>query len=445
MLVAIGAWIIFAVVLATSLRMHLRAAHVVGLGVCFVLLMQIGIRPLMFFLGLDSPTPYVWFDPNPWGLMAFVLLLASLWLVILNTVYLGFRGATGHAPIFPSMPVTPHPALIGFVGLVITLISLALTGFLLLQAGGIAMFVFSAKIGKDFAGLYVFREVATLAATVLLYGVLVSLKTPKAQRGFLGSPTFLVLLILVNFGTNYLWGNRYNIALMILASAAAYHFYVRPLRLRSLVLLSVLTVTGLEGLKVLRFALISEVVGRDVSNNFTFWHRISASFHFNQFDAMMLATRDVGDKFDFRHGQDALSGLLAWVPRAIYPDKETFHTGGWFRRVYEPQTRNGWPITVVGNWYINFGILGILFGAALSGAAVAIADQTLRTIRHDPWIAATGPVIAFQLFDGGINFNFLQSYILLVVPLALVAWVFRFVIGPGRGSPDLLEPSRAGP
>lgn len=432
MFLAICAWIIFMTVLLTAVRVHLRMASIVSLSVCFILMVQVGVRPVMFFLGLDSPAPYAWFAPNPWPLMTIALLLAALWLALLNSVALSFRGATGGAAFFPRMPHTPDLALIVFVGLVLTIISFGLTGYLVLTSGGLAQFVFGVKVGKDFAGLYVFREAATLSSAVLIYALLVSLKTGRENRGFLGKPLIIVLLILANLGTNYLWGNRYNIAVLTLAAGIAFHFYVRPLRVREVLLASAFLLAGLEGLKILRNALVSDVVGRDISNDFIFWHRISASLHFNQFDAFMLALRDVGDKFDFRQGKDALNGLLAWVPRFIYAEKETYHIGGWFRRVYEPAKQNGWPITVVGNWYVNFGMIGVFLGAAVSGVVVALGDQAFRAARVDPWMAATGSVIALQLFDGGVNFGFIQSYILLVIPLALIALFLRFVGRPAQ-------------
>lgn len=419
-------------VLIASARFHLRAMSIVSVAVCFILMVQVGVRPAMFLLGLDRPAPYAWFDPDSWALMTVALLLATTWLLVLNAVSLGFRSLAGGHVMFPRIARTPDIGLITFTGLMVTLLSLGLTGYLVLTSGGVAQFVYGVKIGKDFAGLYVFREIATLANAVLIYAALVTYKTPAHKRGFLGKPSIIIGLIFVNLATNYMWGNRYNIAVMLLAAGVAYHFHVRRLRFNEVLIASALLLVSLEGLKIMRNAMVSDVVGRDISNDFSFWLQISASLHFNQFDAFMLALRDVGDKFDFREGKDALNGLLAWVPRFIYAEKETYHIGGWFRRVYEPAKQNGWPITVIGNWYVNFGIAGVFLGAAISGIVVALADNVFRAANTDPWLAAIGSVVAFQLFDGGVNFGFLQGYILLVVPLALVAWFFRFVSRPAQ-------------
>ncbi len=425
MLLAVGAWLICFTALASSAVINLRQVRLAGVAVCLILCILVMLRPLMFFFGLDRPSPYAWFAMESWDLMADALLLTTVWIVTITITAMSLSGHDMGRRIFPKMRVLPSPQMLVLVVVGLTLLNLACTGYLVSRAGGIPQFVFAVKIGKELKGLFVLREIGTLAVALLIYGFMLSKRSALTGAPGMPKPWVFFALILVNFGVNYLWGNRFNIAIMTLSFGITYHVYIRRLSLAEILIAGLLALSALEGLKQLRNLLVSEVVGRDTGNNFDFWLRISASLHFNQFDAYLLALRDAGVMFDFREGRDAINGLLAWVPRFIWAEKETFQIGGWFRRVYEPTRVNGWPITAMGSWYVNFGYIGIVLGALVSGLVVAMMDTTYRYAPQDPWAATVGIAIPLQVLQGGVNFGFVQSYVLLVVPLFAVATFFR--------------------
>ena len=390
------------------------------IAICIILGMQVLVRPVLFFLGLDRPSPYAWFSGPEWDLVAQANLYATVWFLVTASTYLLLCQTDRSGFGFPRTPPQVSVRSVLLIAAALTALNAFATLFLVWQAGGVAQFVFAVKIGKKLAGFYVLREIGTLAVTLLIYALVA--EAGARRRGLAPRHSLLLIagMIAVDFGINYLWGNRSNIAYMTLAGGVAFHLHVRRFRIFELVIGAVVFLTLLEGLKELRNAFVSQVTGRAAGNDFDFWLRLSASLHLNQFDALMLALRDVGERFDFRNGQDALNGLLAWVPRAIWTDKETFQVGGWFRRVYQSNTINGWPITVVGNWYINFGLIGIALGGMLSGVVAAIMDWSFSHPRHNAWAAGIGSSVSFQLLNGGVDFGFAQSYVLLVVPLFLL-------------------------
>ncbi len=425
MWVAVAAWFICFAALSASAAIGIRYRRLALLAVCLLLTVQIMVRPLMFFAGVDSPSPQVWFDPNSWNLMTVALILTAGWVAILTTTTATLSHMSVGRRMMPHVTVMPNPRMLALVVIGLTVLNVICTAYLVAQAGGVAQFVFAVKIGKALKGLYVFRAIAPLAVAVLIYAFLLSRKSELAGQPGMLRPGLIIALIVVNFAVNYAWGNRFNIAVLTLAFGVSYHFYVAPLRPLKIIIISLLFLAALEGLKEIRNFMVSEVTGVRAGNDFDFWLRISASLHFVEFDAFLLALRDAGEAFEFRQGRDALNGLLAWVPRFIYPEKETFQVGGWFRRIYEPTKINGWPITVIGNWYINFGGVGMIFGAVLSGVVITAIDNAYRDLRVNPWSAGVGTVIPFQLLDGGANFGIIQAYVLLVVPLLLIAYVLK--------------------
>ena len=92
------------------------------------------------------------------------------------------------------------------------------------------------------------------------------------------------------------------------------------------------------------------------------WRQIAISMHGSQFDALLLVMRDFDLSAGLRWGEDFAAGIAALVPRAIWPDPPVSALGAWFRQIYEPETVNGWPITLVGEWLVNFGWTGVAFG-----------------------------------------------------------------------------------
>ena len=429
MTLALSCWAILLAVLGWQTRAYLGAARVAGLAVCVILGLQTAVRPAIFFAGLDTPSPDAWFSGPDWPLIALALLTVSVWMALFGLAYAAAAQIRAPSVLLPRMTAPPDTGAVLTIAATLTALNLACTGALVMKAGGVAEFIVAVKVGKDLAGLYVLREIGTLAVPLLM---LAGLLSPRRAWP-------VAALIALNFAANMLWGNRTNIALLGLAALASVHFFLRPLRLRDLAMLAALAVAGLEGLKALRLLLLTEALGTAAQADLDFWTALSASLHFNQFDALMLALRDAGELFDLTDGREALNGLLAWVPRFLWPEKDVFAVGGWFRRVYEPGVVNGWPVTVVGSWYLNFGWSGLPFGAILSGIVAARIDATYRDLRSNAFAAAIAPATAFLLLDGGTNFGLVQRYVLFVVPLAGIAFLLRTrdaVASPAvRGTP----------
>lgn len=452
MILALAAWGASFTCLLASGVFFARQQRIAGFALVVLLLVQVHVRPVLYFLGLDSPAPYEFFPEDSWPLVATGLLFSVLFLTCATMTYAACsRNALG--ALMPQAPDRYSLDTVVRCAALLTLLNVAATGYMVLQSGSIGDFMVDVKFRKELKGLYAIREIGKLGAIVAALGLLAAesafRRKVEPRRRYRRIVWWMLVLITVNFGVNYTWGNRYSIALLILAFGSGWHFYIRRFRPWELVLASIAVLAMLESLKQLRWLLFETVLETgEVGNEFSFWRSISASMHFNQFDAFLLAIRDTGDVFEFREGKDFINGLLSWIPRFIYPEKESYHIGGWFRRLYEPDTVNGWPITMIGAWYINFGVPGVVLGGMSSGFVAAVIDRAYRPLSRSAWAAVAGPTAAFKLL--AVNFGIFQEIILFLIPLYALAFLLRVsrprtAPGPAMRAPDSGPRARTGP
>ena len=441
MLIALLAWLASLSVVVMGLVRFARLRRPAGVAIFAILAAQLHVRPAFIIFGLDDLYPYGHFEPDPWWAMATASFAGLVWLVFVIVGYEALKlPARALAPLLPQAPARPDRRLVALAGVILTSISVGITALLIHQFGSLAQFTYSVKVGKELTGSYGFMQLTVLAALVCAYGLFLTVgQGPRGCRPSVVATTGFLVLIAANLAANYAWGNRYNIALTVFVIALGWHYYVRPFRVREILIGGIAFAALLQGLKYVRMALLGEAINEQLDFGESFWLSLSLSLHFGQFDAFVLALKDAGTLFDFRHGQDFWNGLISWVPRAILPDRESYHIGAWFRQVYEPETINGWPITVLGSWYVNFGVIGLGLGAVLSGMLAAAVDYAYRGVSLQAWHALVGPGLAFFLFDGGINTGFPQALITIALPLGLLALALRVMPHRSQGKRDPLS------
>lgn len=438
LVLALVTWVAYTVLLLWVLRIGLLSKRI-GL-VAFVTLLAVvsNLRQPLLFLGLSYPHPQHQFQSSEWDLVLMANMVLIAWVFTLFVSYL-VNGRFGllFVNIFPHrlrLSVGGSGRWVFLVILVPFFASVGGTLFLIQKFGGFSNFVFAVKISKDLAGAYVFRALAALSCAMIFYAFLSVL----GRRDALGWRRYFLLsvystMMFMCLATIFAWGNRYSIALVVLAILLGWHYHVRKISIIKLVSVVIFAGIAFQALKYIRFQLIADALGRqDINTGHDFWLNISLSLHLVEFDALMLALKDAGSRFDFRGAQDFINGLLAWVPRFIYPDKETFHIGGWFRRLYEPWTINGWPITTPGSWYVNFSWPGVFIGAWISGLFLRGFDAAFKHVDICPWQAAVGPFLAFFLFEAGVSMGFVQNWFLYALPLAMVLMFLSTVSGSKR-------------
>lgn len=394
------------------------------------------IRPLILLTGLDYPL-LMNSPSDSWLAMTVTHLAILLWLV---TFLIAQATLTLAAPVMqPLLPPSRMPrnlSLVGLAALTLGGVGVGITLIFAQSVGGLSQFIFEVKGQKAFAGSYVIRQMCVLAALISVYGFVVCLsrRNDEERRKWLLAAFFLTIMGLC-LGANFLWGNRMNIALVGIVFIMSVHLHLRRFSLFELFILGVLAAAGLQGLRYLRELSVSSVLQRDAItlDGLGFWRGLSLSLHFAEYDALVLAIRDLGTAFTARGGEDFHNGLVSWIPRAIWPDKpDTFHVGGWFRRIYEPTRVNGWPVTPIGSWFVNFGWIGIMMGAAVTGMVVNALRYRFRDAGQDPWQTVVGLGAVVFLMDGGVNTGFPQAVFLYSMPLYVM--VFLIAVFTPRAS-----------
>ncbi|SOH95436.1 oligosaccharide repeat unit polymerase [Monaibacterium marinum] len=434
MIFAVISFALYAILLAGIGFLGVQRARPALISTALILAVLTIFRQFIYYLGLDQPYPQGFFNYTEWNLILRANLVCIAWIVILFSSYLAFTPAahlfTSLLPSGPNLSVE-KPRGVRVMVLAPACFAILGTLYLVLQSGGVAQFLYDSKVAKGLRGLFVFQEATTLASILALYGFIICLNKEKTgiRRISRGSAGY-IFIIIASMAVNYIWGNRYNIALMVVSSGIVWHYWVARLNIVKVVVYALLAMAALEALRNLRGELVSSATGRTFSTYSNPWLSLSTALHFVEFDALMLALRDTGHLFDFRHGQDFINGLLSWIPRSIYPEKETFNIGPWFRRVYQPQIINGWPVTTMGAWYVNFGYWGIFLGAALSGCVLRVFDMAFKGLREDPWKAVIGISLAIFMFEGGVNTGFPQKVFLLILPLSWASFWIRLMNRP---------------
>lgn len=425
MIFAAITWIIGAAIYVAMLRWVIRRGYPAATGMLIVMGPLVYAHPLLFVLGLHYPIPPELFDGPEWHLVVTALLISIAWMLLIFATHALFLRAFGPlGRLIPKVDEGLNTRWLIIAAVITTILGALLTSLLVLKAGSVRNLMYAVKVEKALAGSYLIREISVVAAVFSMVFVIhfEKLRREAPRRVRHGKlVAFGLALFVVNLAFNYFWGNRDNIAMLLVAFALGWHWYIKKLHLVRVLVLVLIAATALQSLKVLRSHSVDEILDRTDDSAKPFWDDVSASLHLNQFDAFMLALRDAGTRFDFRDGKDFKNGLLAWVPRKYFPEKETFHVGGWFRRIYQPNVINGWPITTMGDWYVNFGKLGIVFGGMISGIFAAMFDAGYKGVRKSAWQAATGPAIALLIFDLGVDPGLVQRFVLDMVPICLLA------------------------
>lgn len=107
-----------------------------------------------------------------------------------------------------------------------------------------------------------------------------------------------------------------------------------------------------------------------------------------QFDMLMVTMREIPSTHQYFNG-DSIKAVLAFpIPRALYPDKPV--RGNWlFTDAVFPSWRvnlSGFTVSYLGDWYMNFGIVGAIIGMVLLGFGLRTLLLSLNP--KTSWVSA---------------------------------------------------------
>lgn len=425
---------------------------------CAGFLLFYGFRSLVVAFGLDQLYPEYLFGANGSILAGRTNLLLCLFLGgVIGGLTLSSRfGLHLPRPLFPEIVNHPRGSRYLAVVAALTGVSTAITLVLFARYGGFSGLLRAAKYDRDLTGLNVLRIVPSIGALVAVASAIDVVRLWGASRS-VGRRDRLMLSVvcaLLNGYYVFAWGQRSVLAMVVFSLIAGLVIFrpprsgSRPSSLRiwgGITMAAIIGVVAVVGLRVAR----DTAATGDLSPNLkgqSVVRQLSVATNSTSYDALALVHRDWPAVFPYRGGQDFAAGLAAAVPRVLLPDKPTsISTGAWLRRIYEPDTLNGWPPGAVGEWYLNFGLPGVLFGGVVSGIALGMLQFALRSSRGHPLAFVASVVVAFQVILLGVSIETPFEWLRWCIPLVIVARVLGASSAAGGGHHDVQASVRADP
>jgi hypothetical protein len=141
----------------------------------------------------------------------------------------------------------------------------------------------------------------------------------------------------------------------------------------------------------------------------------------------------------YRYGKTLLVALLSPIPRAIWPDKPiglgkelTWYLGPYYARTYDPNRGLSITPTLVGDFYANLGVFGILLGGLVLGVVCrVIARYAVKTMRDGVQHEAARVLIPSVFLAGLVELRADSTmltlfYMYTLLPLLFLLTFFTF-------------------
>lgn len=413
-------------------------------------------RALVIGAGLDELSPDTVFAGGPSAVVEANLLLA-LWLVMIAAgVQVAFAVGQTAPGLFPVIEMQPSPRRYQRVAAALTAMASLVTVLLLAAYGGFDGLIRASKVDKELAGLFFVRMLPEVAAVVCVAAFLDVLRRRDSSRPLGGRDRVRAWssagMAMLNGVWVFGWGSRDTLAIVVLALASGAFVFGRSHSARSssarlrhrrglwlrIGLSGVAVLALVLGLRLVRDVATSGSVNSAIAGQTTV-RQLSVAANAVQYDAFVLAVRDWPSVYEHRGGEDFSSGAAGVVPRRLWPDKpEHVAPGSWFREQYEPWTRNGWPMGAAGEWYLDFGRLGIVVGGLVSGVLLGFASLALRNSARHPLAFVFSMVVGLQVLVLGYHVQ---------TPVRWVSWCLPFFVvslalHAGRRRVPVSAPSR---
>lgn len=278
-------------------------------------------------------------------------------------------------------------------------------------AGGVGAAVSNILTQSNFgAGFRVFA-VANFAVVALL--IWLAWHPPTTPRG---RAAFIVLLLEV-VGFYITLGSRALALYPVLMLVIVFHYRVRPVTFKVLVGCFVAVMIASSAYLAVRQASYDQPIGQAVGSAASYLTNPSGVSNDNSaFDNLFEARTFIGSSVGFRNGRSLISALEQFVPRPLLPKKPD--PGDiWFRKVlWGDEFQAGRPYTLIGEFWVDFGTIGIIVGSLGFGWLCRILMGCVpRGTRPDP-LAATvlsvALVVLYVLMVGvySIAFSFVAQY-----------------------------------
>jgi len=413
--------LLVAITLFGAYRTGARTTGGPMLVVCAFMALQMVFRPLILAFGMDTP-----FLPNPASAMTTgQAVVAALWLVLAWVVafWVGVALlAPGRVhPLRPAAagrrdPFTVSDRTLWIATIAFLFIAAAGSLPLIHRAGGFYAFAAARKQSRGTVNFDI-RSVGVWAA------MLATLLADRMYRRRHWRPmVFALAAALVAGLLTFAWGARDGLilpavalVLVRLAATQQRRLVLRRLLTAGLALLAIVAVA--YELRIARDAGISET--RSVEQEATPLRRVSVGVNATMFDALMVARTEWPANQPFVGGVDFTSRVPVLGSRdAGTPTSFNLRLA----HVSVPSRRTGTPATAVGDWYVAWGVWGVVFGGLFAGVVISLLERWhARRVAAQPVLATVViTLVCLGVLVGGVTSASLSRTREVVLPLALI-------------------------
>ncbi len=276
-----------------------------------------------------------------------------------------------------------------------------------------------------------------VVASAALLGVALVVGWTGYLKGLVGRKA-VVVLVVTCVGMLALHGQRGALLVPLLAGATVYHYLVRRLRGRQIVLLGLaallaLMVLGLPRLRLVRTEGLAiragdyaRIAGWLVLRNLT------------AIDALMLTAAKVPEEIGYQWGRSYVDAVAMLVPRWMYTDKPQRNL---FNRLLREGRAGSMAMSLPAEGLLNFGLGGLLIEAVVLGIVCrALYSYRARHPRNEVAVLSYALGVAFfgLIWRGGLlggHLGLLLGYGVLLGAVAVFCGGTRWTIpAEGRGT-----------
>lgn len=396
------------------------------------------LRPALMVMDIAPAQPASFFSGKPETQIALSALYVGIWL---SGFAFGFASLAGPgafvARIFPVWRIMPTRLGLIVPTAIATAFALAGAAQPLIKTG----FNFAAaqrmvRLEQFFSGASYIQSLPTISGTFAAICIVFELfrrKTGDRSAPFLISSVFLLIL---SFAANWTFGDRSGIVwplLLLMLGLLVVYPKVNSFAAAGGMVALVLVATSLHRIRADQF---QNTYSADYYGNAGV--SITRGLNLNNYDAFLLAIRDFQGAETKRNGEDFANAFLGLVPRALWPDKPQFiNVGDWFAQVYKPGKVSGTPVTLLGEWFLNFGILGLVVGGTLSGSLYRGIILRYPDYRTNPLVFMTVISVVFNITAFGASNNLPRKVVLFGAPLLAFIFVAEYISKRSRGPRQL--------
>jgi hypothetical protein len=218
----------------------------------------------------------------------------------------------------------------------------------------------------------------------------------------------VIVLAAMSIVTPFLTSNRSSFVLILL-NLLIFGYYYKRVSLRSLLIALGISLFVLSTLGVVRQVNQTGAASDDMSAV----DRILGSGNSLDFVRTSAIIDRVPDYAPFLRGQTYAALFTGVIPRAVWPDKPDVRLGGFVKNViFGEESPGGWPSGMIGEGWINFGILGLFLPLFAFGVFLRFIYESVR-----PHLGVSFPITLiyavsiWRLGFGTIGLNFAQGMI----------------------------------